>query len=143
MAIKANTDGLKELALKFRAADPAVKKAYREELKEIAKTVADDARERIADKSPPTAAAIKVGARGANKVTISAGKRKIASLLEGDGHPGEWRHPLFGDREHWYTEERHPYLWPAWEANKQTVSDRMGRAIHDAMESVDLASEED
>ena len=143
MTYRVDASDLGKLAAAFRAATPAVKREYRKGLKDAGRLVADDAARRVAPYSPPTAASMKVGTRGVNRVVISAGKgRRIAALLEGDGTPGTWRHPLFGDDRHWYVQQRHPYLRPAWEAKRREAVDRMGRVIRDGLAEADIRSEE-
>lgn len=39
-----------------------------------------------------------------------------ASVYEGDGRPGRFRHPLFGNRSHWYSQRRRPFQGPAMDA---------------------------
>jgi hypothetical protein len=127
---KINTNGLAKLEKDFKTASRKQRSQYRKSLKRIGAIVADDARERIAEVSPETAASIKVGTRGASTVVVSAGDgRPIATLLEGDGHEGKFRHPLFGDKGHWYDQARHPYLWPAWEAKQKEVQAELKKAI--------------
>lgn len=137
-----DTSDLERLARDFKAATPAVRREYRKSLKDAGRIVADDARRRIEPVSPPTAASIKVGTRGVDRVIIRTGKdRRIAALLEGNGHPGSWRHPLFGDREHWYRQRTHPYMHPAWEAKKRAARRRLARAVRNGLRTVGIREE--
>lgn len=128
--IEFDVSQLAEFAARLKAGIPGERSAYRKGMRDIGKTIADSAKEKIANVSPETAASIKVGTRGADTVIIRAGGgRVISKLLEGDGYPGKWRHPLFGDKEHWYDEERHPYLWPAWKEHEDEVTEALGEYI--------------
>lgn len=140
-----DTRDLDKLQAAFKAAPRSVRREYRNELKAAGRIVADDARKRIAPYSPPTAESMKVGTRGVNKVVVSAGKgRRIATLLEvGDRrHRNPWRHPLFGDRKHWYDQETHPYLAPAWKAKKRKTAKLLSKAVRRGLRDVDIEAKE-
>lgn len=138
MSITANTDQLSKLAKKLVRQLPAdVKKALQKSIKQAGQVVADDAKERASEighgsgKIPGT---IRVGANGATAV-IRAGNARVpeAALMEGNGTPGAWRHPLFGNKKHWYTEERHPYLYPALLAKQDEAGQMLRDSVVDAI----------
>jgi hypothetical protein len=43
-----------------------------------------------------------------------------------------FRHPLFGDREHWYTQAARPFDWPAVQANREAVGRAVAEVVDDA-----------
>jgi hypothetical protein len=139
-----DTAGLDKLAAQFKAASRKARRDYRLGLKEAGQVVADAAREKIADESPRTAESLRVGARGTAGITITAGSKDlpIASLLEGDGRPGTFSHPLFGNRAHWYREATHPYIWPAYLEKKPEVEKALLKYIADAIRGEGLEVED-
>jgi hypothetical protein len=70
--------------------------------------------------------------RSATAVTIAVNVRKVphAPLYEG---PRDFRHPLFGDREHWYTQVPRPFLGPAFQQHKETVVTEITRSVDDVL----------
>jgi hypothetical protein len=66
------------------------------------------------------------------KVIAGGGDVTQAAALEnrGKGHP---RHPLFGDREHWYTNNTPAYLAPALDAHREEVLTIIENAVADAV----------
>jgi hypothetical protein len=53
-----------------------------------------------------------------------------------EGLPGTFRHPVFGDREDWVSQQKHPFLTPAVAKNIGHVTDRVEAAL---TEAVDIA----
>jgi hypothetical protein len=45
-----------------------------------------------------------------NSSRMPSGQMSLPLMMEG---VKIWRHPLFGDREHWYTQDSHPYFYQA------------------------------
>lgn len=122
-----DTEGLKRLQVSLRAASRDVRREWRNGLKSVGETVANDARALAEPHSKKVAASIHVRTSGRAGVAIVAGgpQLPIAALMEGHGVPGSWRHPLFGNREHWYEQQRHPFMFPAYEAKKHEVGARL------------------
>lgn len=54
-------------------------------------------------------------------IAVSGKKAPHAPLYENKGKPGSFRHPLFGDRSHWYTQAARPFLRPAVDAYEDKV----------------------
>lgn len=61
---------------------------------------------------------------------MPAGKRKLPVYMEGRGR---WRHPTFGNRDNWVSQQGHPYFWravrPHIEDVRQAVVDAVERAM--------------
>lgn len=59
-----------------------------------------------------------------------------AKYYENRGRPGTFRHPLFGDRRHWYSQRARPFLGPAFDAKEddavRQVNDAVDRVTRDA-----------
>jgi hypothetical protein len=130
--ITVDTSALDRLARKLIYDAPAkVQRALRKSVLQAGNLVAGDAAGRT---TPKIAGTIKVGARAAT-AKITAGNDEVpeAALLEGDGTQGQFRHPLFGNKRHWYEQERKPYLHPALDARKQNAQDLIVSAAADAV----------
>jgi hypothetical protein len=143
MRVRANTRDLDKLTRQFKAAPKAVRREYRKGLKEIGKTIADDAKERIAPVSQEVAKTIKVRTRGVAQVSVQGGQRgkPIGRLLEGDGHEGFWTHPLFGDEDHRYTEARHPHLYPALQDHKEEAVEALQKHVKAGLRDLGLKAD--
>lgn len=139
---KIDATSLDRLAVQMKAAERTTRSSYRKGLKEIGNSIRDDARARIVEISPETAAELKVSTSIPKaSVSVQGGTkaRRIGKLLEGhDGQQGEWRHPLFGDREHWYSQARHPHLFPAFEAHKKDAMKNLKRNVKDGIHAAGL-----
>jgi len=131
--VYADTAQLSMLARNLRLAAPQVWKAARVELREAGEIIASDARQR-ASFSTKIPGSIKVITRAGN-VRVRAGgpdaPDAVALENHGKGHP---RHPLFGNREHWYTNNTPAFLAPALEANAKVVAVRMGETLTRAVD---------
>lgn len=93
--------------------EPDTAKVVRSEFRALARSVAMDARKRAPKKTGALSRSIKprVSSRG------------DASIFSGDpaAKPNEFggRHPLFGNRDHWYPNPKRPFMFPAVEANSR------------------------
>ena len=63
-----------------------------------------------------------------------------AAAFEHKGVPGNFRHPLFGNRAYWYEQRAHPYLRPAAEMLAPKVADEVLDAVGAAIDKA-LAGE--
>lgn len=87
--------------------------------------------------SEKIAGSIKVLRRGYN-LAITAGGKGVpeAALRERgnkDSSPSQstFKHRVFG-HDVWVTQDKHPFLLPAWEANKAKTLEQMHKAMHDS-----------
>lgn len=56
-----------------------------------------------------------------------------APYYENGGRPGRFRHPLFGDRSHWYSQRARPFLGPAMDAKAGDAVAAIGDAVDRAL----------
>ena len=124
-AISVNLRELRDLAMAVKAADPELAKSLRAELKKAGNVVASQARMNAPTKTIPNT--IKVRTYGFNVSVVAGGGNTPAAAFEHGGVPGSFRHPLFGNRDHWYSQAAQPFLFPAFEARQpQLVSGIIG-----------------
>lgn len=130
--VSIDTSSFTKFARDLKEASPELRSALRIELKAAGELVAEEARA-LAGFSSRIPGAIKVSAAGnAIKVYVLAKKAPNAKPLEHGGKGGTFRHPVFGDRDVWVSQQARPFLWPALMANK-------GRAVEAAKRAVDRA----
>lgn len=130
--IYADTAALSRLSHDLIAAAPLVWAECRLALREAGEVVAADARNRASysDKIPGS---IKVATRGAVvKVRAGGDAAPNAAPLENKGR-GNPRHPLFGNRNYWYTNTGTPaFLAPALDAKREVVAEMIATAVGNA-----------
>lgn len=127
--------GVAELRRALREFTPAVKKSFDRRLRDIAKDAAEDARARAAwSKKIPPGITSGVTNRGPY-IRYRAAAPTIGRLEE---LRETWRHPLFGNRQHWYTQRGRKFLQPAAEAKSETIEREMLEAIEEAKREVGL-----
>ena len=125
-AITVNMQSFAHLARDMKRAAPLMYKEIHHGLK------ASYAQEKIAN-------SIKVRT---SLFTVSVvAKGTLAELEErGSAKPGPqwWRHPLFGDRYHWYPQRGRPYLYPALKSKAELIDlavwTLVGTALDDTLE---------
>jgi hypothetical protein len=136
--VQVRVEGLPELRRALRKFAPEVDKSFRKRLRTVAVVVAADAKGRASwSRRIPRAIKPGVTAKGA-QITVRAAIAPHGPLYEGDGSSGSFRHPLFGDRGHWYQQQRRPFVRPAVAARASYIESEAGRAIDDAKREVDL-----
>lgn len=108
-------------------------------LHEIADAAQDVARE--ADSNAPASkihgsVSSKASMRGSGAVAemrISGARSQGAGpAFEQIGGSATFRHPLFGNKRHWYTQAAQPFLRPAFEKGVQVAEGRIADAIEKA-----------
>lgn len=72
------------------------------------------------------------GSSVAVKVTAGGPSAPHARPFEGIAGNGEFRHPVFGNRDNWVTQGTRPFLMPAMEANRDTLRKAIVTAVEDA-----------
>lgn len=78
----------------------------------------------------PGAAVIKAG----NETTPLAVLYELGNKGKGGRAKSTFRHPLFGDRDKWFDQPRHPFLTVALAANRRQITKRMESAWEKALE---------
>lgn len=106
---------LKDLARDVRRVSPALAKEFLKDLGRSGEIVAQKARSN-ASFSTRIPGTVKVRRRGVS-VRVQAGGDKAphAAAFEHGGKTGQFRHPVFGDRNTWASQPAHPFLRPAFE----------------------------
>lgn len=141
------------LGLELRAFEPVLYRGMRKQLREIGQQATEDIKAELGKSSPDggpdtgrnrsllaaaTRVSISFGARSAGaKITTSPSKlpAEHKSLLS-VYNMREFRHPVFGDRDTWETQQGRPYFYGPVKKNLRDVSDRMGDAIEQAMRAI-------
>jgi hypothetical protein len=81
----------------------------------------------------PASLSLRVSLKG-NRVGIAvrASLKTAAHARVYEGILGDtFKHPLFGDREHWYTQAARPYLLPAVERQSEQIVAELTRIVDD------------
>lgn len=104
---------LKPLARDLRRAEPLLAKNFLTSLGKAGDVVAQSARQK-ADFSTRIPGTVKVRRRGV-AVRVQAGGNLApgAAAIDNRGRTGTFRHPVFGNRNVWVSQQAHPFLEPA------------------------------
>lgn len=133
--IVADTEGLLRLAQGLRAASPAAYRAYQRTARAGAARVLAGARARASYSSKiPGSGRIRMLPNGNVRITFGGASAPDAAPLENRGK-GFVRHPLFGDREYWFTTELPAFLTPEFLADAPEIVVLMGTALMAAVEA--------
>jgi hypothetical protein len=133
--ISVDTTDFRAFAKALRKAAPVLSAEMRTELRAAGEIVAAEARQRASDVSKSVPPTIKVRVSGATVSVVAGGNGKpLAGLLElgnaGSGGGGKFRHPVFGNKKVWVSQDMHPFLFPALEAR----ADEAQRGILNAVD---------
>jgi hypothetical protein len=138
-----NVSGLRGFSTALRRARPEISRELRLGLRRAGDLVKEEARARAATGDMPASIAdsLRVRTYGV-RVSVIAGSTKAtaAAAFEHKGVPGNFRHPLFGNRAYWYEQRAHPYLRPAAEMLAPKVADEVLDAVGAAIDKA-LAGE--
>lgn len=118
-----NVDGLRTLSANIRRSSPQLARRLRTGLRKGGELVATDARA-FSSWSSRIPKSIRVESRG-SRVDVVAGDEDAphAAPFEHLGFPGQFRHPVFGNREVWVSQAARPFLTPAARVNGSRVAD--------------------
>jgi hypothetical protein len=119
-SVTVNMQSFAHLAREMKRAAPLMYKEIHHGLKDIGGIVADEARKNAAY-SEKIAKSIKVRARGFTVSVVASGRLAELEEMGKKGTPGRWRHPLFGDRLHWYDQQSRPFLYPALKSKAELI----------------------
>lgn len=128
-SVTVNMQSFAHLARDMKRAAPLMYKEIHHGLKDIGGIVADEARKieicgalsKNAAYAEKIAKSIKVRARGFTVSVVASGRLAELEEMGRKGTPGRWRHPLFGDRLHWYDQQSRPYLYPALKSKAELI----------------------
>jgi len=119
-SVTVNMQSFAHLARDMKRAAPLMYKEIHHGLKDIGGIVADEARKNAAY-SEKIAKSIKVRAGGFTVSVVASGRLAELEEMGKKGTPGRWRHPLFGDRLHWYDQQSRPFLYPALKSKAELI----------------------
>ena len=119
-SVTVNMQSFAHLARDMKRVAPLMYKEIHHGLKDIGGIVADEARKNAAY-SEKIAKSIKVRARGFTVSVVASGRLAELEEMGRKGTPGRWRHPLFGDRLHWYDQQSRPFLYPALKSKAELI----------------------
>jgi hypothetical protein len=132
-------EGLAEIQKLLKRYAPEVQKKFRAKLRGLAVAIAQDAKgraawsERIPGAIAPTVTTKAVGVR------VSKKKAPHGGLFERGGSSGsEIRHPLFGNREFWFSQPVRPFLQPAVDSKHDEAQRTLREALDEARREVGL-----
>jgi hypothetical protein len=146
-------EGFSPVIRAIRKWEPEVRKQLRKELRASGQMIVAGSRLLAGAHSTTIPATIKVRTRIQSRkaeIEIRAGSAEvpIAGLFELGNKGGsksqaatgrgQFRHPLFGDREQWVNQDMHPFLAPVVKLRIPAVTLRVGAAIDQANEAVGL-----
>lgn len=133
--------GLPELTRKLRTFAPDVAKQFRSKAAEVSKAIATEAKNlaswstRIPGAIRPTTTVKGPGVRLVKRAAPHGGLYERGAK---GGRSSSFRHPLFGNRNFWYTQQTRPFLAPAVEANRKGGIEAMVAAIQEAKRETGL-----
>ncbi len=135
MKFKIYATGDRDAVKALKAFTPAVHKIVRSKFRAIARSAADDARARAAW-------SVKIPPGITSGVTVKGPYIRYRGTAPEIGRLSElrdqWRHPLFGDFERWYTQRGRKFLQPAAQGKEEDVYRAAGEAIEQAKGEVGL-----
>jgi hypothetical protein len=133
---KVDTTSFTKFGQSMRAAGGRVKNVVSQSLVDVAPKVVATAKVNasFSKKIPDTITSVPIDVG----VMIVAGGPSVpeAELYENKGVPGKWRHPLFGNTQHWYSQTAHPFLAPAVLASTPKVEEAVLEAVDTLFEGV-------
>lgn len=124
---------LEKLIVDLGAIPPAVRKEIQPALRRAGKPVLGEMRASAAWSTRiPGALSMQTPASGPGVTfRVNATRAPHARPYEHDGSPGEFRAPLYGDREHWYPHGARLFFYGAVERNADAVTKSIGDAVMD------------
>lgn len=135
-AIEIDMSSFNKFARDLRQADRELSRQLGRNLKAAGEIVAADARRRagFSSRIPKSIVVRRAGAK--IRVEARANIAPNAKPIEHGGKGGMFRHPVYGNRENWVSQEAKPFLRPAAEAGRAAVIVAAKRAIDDALAEV-------
>lgn len=137
----ADEDPAVVIARDMRKLPEETRKTVRPKLRAGGEIVAADARRR-ADWSSRIPGSVRV------RTSFQESQEKVQVIAGGSGAPharpyegvassgSTFRHPVYGDREVWVSQEKRPFLFPAAEAKGDEVTGLVRAALDDAAASI-------
>jgi hypothetical protein len=91
--------------------------------------IARGVRSKITTSGKNTSVSVKVDAS-----KLPADQRELPKYMEG---LKPWRHPLFGDTEHWYPQASHPFFFKTVRAHEHQVQDEVKQVLTDVAKQIE------
>ncbi len=137
---------------------PELKKALRKRVREAGIEAAEAAKGEVL-KPPlthgrrPKERGLRRGIARGIKVQIAASQnaKRVGVVIKSSGsplpadqkplvrrwnRPGGWRHPLFGDRKHWYPQKGRPYWGSVMSKQKPELERKVRQALDEALQTL-------
>ena len=127
--VNVNVSGLQGLAAKLRTVSTTAEQKFYDGLEEAGELIADEARAR-SNYSSKIPGSIHTEMAGPGLVRVGSTLRE-AVAIENRGK-GFVRHPLYGTRDHWYSNPQPAFLHPAAEARRAEARDKVVEVVHEA-----------
>lgn len=128
----------REVQRTLRRMQPALRKELNKALRsDVARIVLVAKGNASWSKTIPGAISPTVTTTGAG-IKINGTKSPIGPLYERGNRGGPWRHPLFGNTDHWYSQSPRPFVAPAIAENTTTIVSSMEQAVNLAAHEVGL-----
>lgn len=118
----------KAFAKDIKAADKKLATNLRQRLKKGADLVADQAKANAAWSQRIPGSIKSSSSPSSAKIIIRAPN---AAPFENMGKAGNFRHPVFGNRQAWVTQKARPFALPALVAKADEVAELVGKALDD------------
>jgi hypothetical protein len=137
-----DTSSFQKFGSAMHKAAPKIKVVMSKALVDVAPEVVEKAKS-LASFSTKIPGSIKVVPLDVG-VMITAGGEAApdADVFENKGKPGNFRHPLFGNKGYWYSQKAHPFLAPALVASvsqvEEAISTAMDTLLDEIADSTDL-----
>lgn len=143
MTVQIDAGEYKEFSRQLRAADRGVRLAIRKRVREAGKPLSESVVRQGAEGMPARGGLREQFLRRGN-AKLSQTQSSIRIVLGRKGsyigsvdRTGRVRHPLFGDREHWYTTRVTASTWrDAFEDHKDEAIDTVSKALVDVVKEL-------
>lgn len=154
MDFRVDTSEWNKLYADLKEFDPKLRVALRREIKAIGEIGAEAVRKALSQPTPegnpdgPVRDALKAATKV--RVSFSAKSAGVKIVTSGGGLPAgsspmlhaynsmAWRHPVFGDRSNWVTEQGHPFFEkPIEEVVGPAMYTRIGDALDEAIRALE------
>lgn len=135
-------EGLREFDRALKRLSPEVHKEFRARARSIAREIATRAKRnawwsrRIPGAISPTVTSRAIGVRVSRRKALHGPLYERGS--KGRGQSMFFRHPLFGNRDFWFSTPVRPFLAPAVEDEREQSTQAMLQAVYDAKKRVGL-----
>lgn len=137
IAVVVDSSEMRTLSKQMRRTAPKLWRALLRDMRVAAAVVSEDARSR-SSWSTRIPSSIRVQGTGYGlKVVAGGDTAPDAAPYENKGKQGDFRHPVFGNRDRWVTQTARPFLAPALYAHRdeviRAITDGVTRAVDEGI----------